>query len=73
MNVAKTAMKGVTYYDPSKADDGYTLFGTWDGGNSDVWLIDMEGKYSPGWSTNNPSRLHIHILFNANNGASYHP
>ncbi|MBN1838372.1 MAG: aryl-sulfate sulfotransferase [Spirochaetales bacterium] len=46
MSVAKTARKGVTYHNPRKTAEGYTLFSTY---NRDVWLIDMEGYIVNRW------------------------
>ena len=47
MSVAKTAKRGVTFYDPLKADNGYTLFSGLYG--KDMWLIDMEGRILNRW------------------------
>ena len=47
MNIARTMRKGVTYYNPLKADDGYTLFCPMF--DKDVWLIDMEGRIVNRW------------------------
>lgn len=47
-NIAKGALKGVTYYNSLKADDGYSLFGTKEseGDWIDVVLINYGGLYS---------------------------
>ncbi len=47
MSIAKTARLGVTYYDPLKADDGYTFFAPQGGKNT--WLIDMKGNIVNRW------------------------
>lgn len=47
MSTAKKKRKGVTYYDPSKAYEGYTLFAPEGGHNA--WLIDMEGHIVHHW------------------------
>ena len=47
-NIARTALRGVTYYDPLKADDGYTVFPIGDMG---VVMIDMEGRIVHRWRT----------------------
>lgn len=47
MNIAKAAFKGVTYYNPLKADDGYTLFSP--NGRTDTWLIDIHGNIVNRW------------------------
>lgn len=47
MSVAERVMKGVTYYNPQKADNGYTLFSP--NGTTDTWLIDMEGHIINHW------------------------
>ena len=46
MSIAKTALKGVTYYDRQHTDVGYTLFSTY---SNNVWLIDMEGRIVNRW------------------------
>ena len=46
MSIAKSALKGVTYHNQQKTDEGYTLFSTY---NYDVWLIDMDGYIVNRW------------------------
>ncbi len=64
MNVAERVMKGVTYYNPLKADDGYTLFSP--SGTTDAWLIDMEGHIVNRWRTEHTSEGHPVLLPNGN-------
>jgi hypothetical protein len=70
VSIAKSAYKGVTYYDEKKSAGGYTLFSTY---NYDVWLIDMEGNivnrwrmpYSPGshqWLLPTGNMLHAGMI-----------
>ena len=54
ISVAKTALKGVSYYNPLKATDGYTLFCPYghcafSGAYTNVWLIDMKGHIVHRW------------------------
>lgn len=48
MSSAKKLRKGMTYYDPSKTYEGYTLLAPQGGYNA--WLIDMEGSIVFNWS-----------------------
>jgi len=48
MSTAKKSKKNVTYYDPSKTYEGYTLFAPQGGYNA--WLIDMQGRVVYYWS-----------------------
>lgn len=63
MSIAKTAKKGVTFYNPSKAYNGYTLFSTY---NNDVWLIDMEGYFVNRWKMPYTPGAHQLLLPNGN-------
>jgi hypothetical protein len=63
MSIAKTALKGVTYFDRRKAADGYTLFSTY---NKDVWLIDMEGYIVNRWRMPYSPGAHQWLLPNGN-------
>ena len=64
MSIARTALKGVTYYDPSKAYTGYTLFGiVW---SDIVWLIDMEGHIVHKWQLPHGLALYSILLPNGN-------
>ena len=47
MSTAKKKRKGVTYYDPSKTCEGYTLFAPM--GGYGAWLIDMGGQIVYHW------------------------
>lgn len=59
-NIARTALKGVTYYNPPKADDGYTLFNVF--GTKKFFLIDMEGNVVHCWKVPHPAELHGRLL-----------
>lgn len=50
MNIVKAACKGVTYHNPLKSDDGYTLFSP--NGRTDTWLIDIHGNIVKRWRFN---------------------
>jgi len=63
-SIARTAKKGVTFYNPLKADDGYTLFCCMYA--KDVWLIDMEGHIVNRWRVPYPPGLHGILLPNGN-------
>lgn len=62
MNIAKASIRGVTYYDPRKADDGYTLFSPT--GTTDTWLIDMEGQIIKRWKFQSLPEGHTVLLPN---------
>lgn len=64
MSVAKTAKKGVTFHNPLKADNGYTLFCPMYG--KDVWLVDIEGHIVNRWQMPYPSGAHGILLSNGN-------
>lgn len=72
-NIARTAMKGVTYYDPDRACNGYTLFCVdrslsdwrkyeW----TDVLLVDMEGYVVNHWRLPVRTVCHGRLLPNGN-------
>ncbi|MHC4181926.1 MAG: aryl-sulfate sulfotransferase [Planctomycetota bacterium] len=63
MSIARTAEKGVTFHNPQKADDGYTLFSTY---NYDVWLIDIEGYIVNRWRMPYLPGAHQVLLPNGN-------
>ena len=65
-NIAKGALKGVTYYDSLKADDGYSLFGTKEseGDWIDVVLINMEGYILNHWRLLRPMVAHGRLMPN---------
>ena len=69
MNVAERVMKGVTYYNSLKADNGYTLFSPI--GTKDAWLIDMEGHIVNRWPTEHTPEEHSVLLPNGNLLRSY--
>ena len=48
MGIARTSVRGVTHYVPSRAYDGFTLFSSMFGNN--VWLIDMQGNIVHRWN-----------------------
>ena len=54
----------VTIYDPSKAYNGYTLFGT--SGTRDIWLINMQGQFVHRWQRPNFPGFHAKLLPNGN-------
>jgi hypothetical protein len=54
----------VSRYDPSKAYDGYTLFGPM--GSKDVYLVDMQGRFVHHWHMHYPLGLHGRLLPNGN-------
>lgn len=58
-NIARTALRGVTYYNPFKAYDGYTLFLAPDMGPI---LIDIEGNIVHSWQA--PLQAHCRLLPN---------
>lgn len=62
MSIAKSSRKGVTFHNPLKADDGYTLFCPQ--GDYDVWLIDMEGHIVHRWKMPNVPGSHGMLLLN---------
>jgi hypothetical protein len=47
MSYARTSLKGLNFYDSSKAFNGFTLFTPADGNGS--WLIDMMGNFVNHW------------------------
>jgi len=54
VNVARNALRGVTYYNPLKAYNGYTLFTPWgeaptSNSATNAWLIDMQGNIVHRW------------------------
>ena len=65
-NIAKGALKGVTYCDSLKADDGYSLFGTKEseGDWIDVVLINMGGYILNHWRLPRPMVAHGRLMPN---------
>ena len=51
MSAGQRSARGVTHYEPGRAQDGYTLFAPMYGRN--VWLIDMWGTIVHRWPTEN--------------------
>jgi len=47
MNVARKSLQSMTYYAPSRAYKGYTLFAPM--GDCGAWLIDMQGQFVHHW------------------------
>lgn len=54
----------VTIYDPSKAYDGYTLFGQM--GSRDLYLVDMKGRFVQRWRMPNVLGVYGKLLPNGN-------
>ncbi len=52
MNIARKSLQGVTYYSPSRAYNGYTLFSP--KGDHGTWLIDMQGRFVHHWEMDLP-------------------
>ena len=65
MNHARTTLQGVTYYDHTKAYNGYTLF-TPTMGKGDVWLIDMHGRFVHHWRMPYPPGIYGKLVPNGN-------
>ena len=71
INVARTALKGVTFHNPLKAFKGYTLFcpygySPFTNAATDIWLIDMEGYIVHRWPMPYLPSLHATLLPNGN-------
>lgn len=69
MNIARTALKGVTYHNRMKTNAGYTLFclvGScdWTSPPANVWLIDMEGDIVNRWRLPSLPGMHALLLPN---------
>lgn len=64
MGFARTKLRGVTYYDPSKAYNGYTLFTCL--GSKEVRLINMQGRVVHQWNMPYPPALDGMLLNNGN-------
>ncbi len=64
MSVVKAAQKGLTFYDPMKAYNGYNFFCPM--GTNNCWLMDMEGRFVHRWQVPYPPGLHGIILPNGN-------
>lgn len=52
MGIARAGLHGVTKHIPSKAFEGYTMFGNEHA--YDIWLIDMEGNFVHRWKVPPP-------------------
>ena len=71
INIARTALKGVTFRNPLKTSDGFTLFCSYgfspfSNAATDVWLIDMEGYVVHRWPMPYLPSLHATLLPNGN-------
>jgi hypothetical protein len=64
MSYARTSLKGVTYYDSSKAYKGFTLFTPAEG--MGAWLIDMIGEFVNQWKIPYPPAYDAKLLPNGN-------
>ena len=64
MSIKRRYTHSVTFYDRSKAYNGYTLF--WPKGGEIAWLIDMQGKVVHYWQMQYPPGLHGVLLHNGN-------
>ncbi len=69
LNIARTALRGVTFYNRVKTSLGYTLFSpmafnTWGTSIADVFLIDMEGQIVNRWRMPAAPTLHGVLLPN---------
>ena len=69
INVARTALKGVTFHNSLKANRGYTLFcpygySPFTDACTDVWLIDMDGQVVYRWPMSYLPGLHATLLPN---------
>jgi len=49
MTIARRALQSVTIYKPEKAYNGFTLFAPMTQVPSNVWLIDMQGRFVHRW------------------------
>jgi hypothetical protein len=70
MNIARTALTGVTYHNPLKTSGGYTLFTpigvNYSNGKASTWLIDMEGHIVNRWQLPYQPGMHGFLLPNGN-------
>lgn len=64
MNIGLTMKKGVTYYDPIRSDNGYTLICP--KYSKDMWLIDIEGYIVNRWHMPYLPAGHGRLLENGN-------
>jgi len=64
MSIAKTGLKGLIVYEPTKAFNGYNLFHPF--GTRDCWLMDMEGKFVHRWRVPYSPGSHGILLPNGN-------
>lgn len=64
MNIGLTMKKGVTYYDPIRSDNGYTLICP--KYSKDMWLIDIEGYIVNRWKMPYLPAGHGRLLENGN-------
>ncbi|MBA7705858.1 hypothetical protein ES703_114698 [subsurface metagenome] len=64
MSVAFTSIKGVVFCDSRRSYNGVTLFTPVNG--TDVWLIDMQGRYVNQWDMGYESGCYGELLPNGN-------
>ncbi len=64
MSIARTGLKGLTAYEPTKAFNGYNLFSPIF--TEDCWLMDMEGRFVHRWRLPYPPGSHGILLPNGN-------
>ena len=59
---AKRALHSLTYYNPEKTYNGFTLFTPLLTDPSNVWLIDMRGRLMHRWQLPGWIRMHAELL-----------
>jgi len=64
MDIARRSKYSVTFYEPSKAYDGCTLFSV--AGRNDVWIINMQGQIVHHWDLPYPAGEYGCLLSNGN-------
>lgn len=64
MSIVRRKLEGVTYYDPAKAFNGYTLLTPM--GSTDAWLINIEGEIVHHWRLPYLPGMHGTFLENGN-------
>ncbi len=64
MNATQRDQKPLTFYDMTKAYNGYTLYAP--AGGDDVWLIDMKGRFIHNWKLPYLTTGHGVLLPNGN-------
>jgi len=66
MAVARTVLQSVTVYKPDKTYNGFTLFAPMAPRPSNVWLMDMQGRFVHRWQLPGWIRLRAQLLPNGN-------